>query len=284
MSQIKISIIVPVYNSAKYLKRCINSLINQTLKEIEIILINDGSTDDSENIIKSYNDPRIVLISQKNQGQSVARNTGLKYAQGEYIGFVDSDDWIDLNFYEKLYQNANQENADIAVANIVRLHKTNRKYYLKYDKKVITQNADEKFRLCDVPDRCYVWNKIYKANKLKEKELKFKEGIFFEDVIFTPEALFHLEKLVTVPDTNYFYWRRPGSTVTLNTCKAKNDYKYAEKTMKKFLEEHNIDVSFQKTIAKKYSFCGITIFKSIKKAGVKRYTLLGLFKWQRTCS
>ena len=100
----KISVIVPVYNVEKYLARCLDSIINQTLADIEIICINDGSTDNSLEILNDYakKDSRIKIIDQTNAGLSCARNAGMQIAQGEYIGFVDSDDWIDLDFYEKL--------------------------------------------------------------------------------------------------------------------------------------------------------------------------------------
>ena len=102
----KVSIIVPVYNVEKYLERCLDSLINQTLTNIEIVCINDGSTDNSGKILDDYaaKDNRIKVIHQNNAGQAVARNNGLKIANGNYINFVDSDDWVDLDFIEKLYK------------------------------------------------------------------------------------------------------------------------------------------------------------------------------------
>ena len=102
---IKVSIIIPVYNVEKYLQKCLESLVNQTLKEIEIICINDGSTDKSEEILKIFaqKDDRIIVVNKENEGQSVARNVGIKLAKGEFLGFVDSDDWVDLDFFEKLY-------------------------------------------------------------------------------------------------------------------------------------------------------------------------------------
>lgn len=119
----KVSIIVPVYNVEKYLRKCIDSLVNQTLNDIEIICINDGSTDKSLKILKEYKnkDSRIILLNQENSGQSVARNRGIEIAKGEYLGFVDPDDWIDLDYYEKLYNAAIGTNADIATAGIIRI-------------------------------------------------------------------------------------------------------------------------------------------------------------------
>ena len=115
----QISVIVPIYNVEKYLAKCIDSIINQTLTNIEIILVNDGSTDNSRKIIDKYDkkDSRIKVIHKKNGGQGSARNAGLDIAKGEYIGFVDSDDWIDSNMYENLYNAAISNNADIVVCN-----------------------------------------------------------------------------------------------------------------------------------------------------------------------
>lgn len=108
MEKIKISVIVPVFNAEKYLKMCLNSLVSQTLKNIEIICIDDGSTDNSLAILDKFKskDDRIKIIKQKNYGVSMARNNGISEAQGEYIGFVDADDWVDKDFFEKLYNAA----------------------------------------------------------------------------------------------------------------------------------------------------------------------------------
>ena len=118
MEKIKISVIVPVFNAEKYLKMCLNSLVSQTLKNIEIICIDDGSTDNSLAILDKFKskDDRIKIIKQKNYGVSMARNNGISEAQGEYIGFVDADDWVDKDFFEKLYNATQKYNADIATA------------------------------------------------------------------------------------------------------------------------------------------------------------------------
>lgn len=116
---IKVSIIIPVYNVEKYLRKCLDSVVNQTLKEIEIILVDDGSTDSSAEICKSYlNDSRVKLFFQNNQGAYGARQNGLSHADGEYIGFVDADDWIEPEMYEHMYEAACKEHADIVVAGV----------------------------------------------------------------------------------------------------------------------------------------------------------------------
>ena len=124
---IAVSVIVPIYNVEKFLKRCLDSIINQTLKDIEIICVNDGSTDGSAEILDQYKnlDNRIIVLNCKNQGPSVARNTGMKIARGEYVSFVDSDDWIDNDFLEKLYVAAKKHDADAACTYINRVYKLN---------------------------------------------------------------------------------------------------------------------------------------------------------------
>ena len=113
----KISVIIPCYNVEKYLRECLDSVVNQTLKDIEIICVNDGSTDGTQKILEEYaqKDDRILLINKPNGGLSLARNTGMEKMRGEYVAFLDSDDWVDLDFYEKLYNAAKQNGADSAI-------------------------------------------------------------------------------------------------------------------------------------------------------------------------
>lgn len=277
----KVSIIVPVYNVEKYLKRCLDSLVNQTLKDIEIICVNDGSTDGSLAILDEYvrNDDRIVVINQENSGQSVARNRGIDVAKGEYLGFVDSDDWVSEDYFERLHNSAIQNNAEIAVGGIIRLHKFNRRKFLTFAKETVTNDVNLKFELCDLPEKSYVWNKIYKSSKLKEIGLKFEEGIVFEDCIFTPQALFYFDKIVTVPDAYYFYWRRSDSTVTRKDGKSRVDSVYANDKAQKFIEEHNIDISSHKPDCYRLKIFGLTVFKIRKKGPRKQYILFNIIKF-----
>lgn len=265
----KVSIIVPVYNVEKYLRKCLDSLINQTLKDIEIICINDGSTDKSLEILEEYKnrDSRIILLNQENSGQSIARNNGIKKATGEYIGFVDPDDWVDLDYYEKLYNAASTNDTDIAVGGIIRVTGIKKKKFLNFEKETITDNTNLKFELCDVPEKSYVWNKIYKTEKLKEIGLEFEKGIFYEDCIFTPQALFFLGKMVTVPNTYYYYLRRGNSTVKQRSEKA-ND----------FIKEHNIDISSHEPKTYRFKIFGVTIFKIRQIGKRKQYALFNIIK------
>lgn len=284
MQKTKVSIIIPVYNCEKFLQKCLDSIVNQTLQEIEIICINDGSTDNSGRILEEYNDKRIKIINKENGGQSSARNIGIDIAKGEYIGFVDSDDWVDLDFFEKLYSAAKKYDTDIAAGGIIRLHKFNKKYQLKFDKEIIASDFREKLLVCDVPDKSYVWNKIYRLNKIKQYNLKFIEGKIFEDVVFTPQVLYNLNTLVTVPDIYYYYWRRSGSTVTLRNKKAYLDGCWAKKEAEKFFEEHNINISGIKTTTKRYRLFGFSVFKVCIKGNTKTYRLFNIIKWNSKTS
>lgn len=276
----KVSIIVPVYNVEKYLRKCIDSLINQTLNDIEIICINDGSTDKSLEILKEYKnrDSRIILLNQENSGQSVARNRGIEIAKGEYLGFVDPDDWIDLDYYEKLYNAASTNDTDIAVGGIIRVTGIKKKKFLNFEKETLTDNTKLKFELCDVPEKSYIWNKIYKTQKLKEINLKFEEGRIFEDCIFTPQALFFLGKMVTVPNTYYYYLRRNNSTVKQRSQKANADSIYAHKKASEFIKEHNIDISSFEPKTYRFKIFGVTIFKIRQKGKKKQYALFNIIK------
>lgn len=277
----KISIIVPVYNVDKYLRKCMNSLINQTLKDIEIICINDGSTDNSLKILEEYKskDTRIILLDQENSGQSIARNKGMEIATGEYIGFVDPDDWIDLDYYEKLYNSAIHSNSEIATAGIVRVTGIKKRKFLTFEKEIITNDNQTKFELCDVPEKSYIWNKIYKTEKIKEARLKFEEGIIFEDCIFTPQALFFLGKMVTVPNTYYYYLRRNNSTVKQRSQKANADSIYAHKKASDFIKEHNIDISSHEPQTYRFKIFGLSIFKIRQKGNKKQYSLFNIIKF-----
>ena len=275
----KISIIVPVYNVEKYLDKCLNSLVNQTLKDIEIICVDDGSVDKSLEIIEKYAkiDQRIKVISKNNSGVSDTRNIGMQNATGEYIGFIDSDDWIDLDFYEKLYNSAVKHDCDIAVADIKRV--INNRQYVSYttNNEKITDDFYEKLIICDVPDHSYVVNKIYRNSELKKYNLKFESGMYYEDLILMPQILFYLKKLVTVPNVYYNYLKRKNSILTSKSHK-KDLYK-ASQIATEFIESKNISIEKVKTMIKRYKFFGLTVLKIKRKYDNSEVKLFNCIKW-----
>ncbi|KAF5078554.1 Undecaprenyl-phosphate 4-deoxy-4-formamido-L-arabinose transferase [anaerobic digester metagenome] len=226
MTSLKVSVVIPVYNVEEYLKKCLNSVVNQTLSEIEVICVDDGSTDNSLQILEEYaeKDDRIRVISKENGGIASARNKGMEYATGEYIGFVDSDDWIELNMYEKLYENAKFYASDMVMCSAHRFD--NITHELKYDMPYFTlERFDETFDDCVFNhnktkdfffDICVTpWNKLYKSEFLEEIGVKFHEGLDFEDNTFFYETYLKASKLSLVRDFLYYYRiSRSGSFIT----------------------------------------------------------------------
>lgn len=209
---IKISVIVPVYNVEKYIDKCLKSLVNQTLKDIEIIVVNDGSPDNSQKIIDTYTKKykNVKSYIKKNGGISDARNYGLKYAKGEYISFVDSDDYIDLTMMEKLYNKAIEGSYDIVECN---LHIVDDSGKLTKDvchtlaEDVYTDDQLKKYMINMYTS---VWNKIYKKT-LFDNEIRFKKGVWFEDVEFLYKLIPYVKTIGFVNEKLYYYVQREGS-------------------------------------------------------------------------
>lgn len=274
----KVSVIVPVYNVEKYLKRCLDSLINQTLSDIDIICINDGSKDSSLQILEQYaqKDSRIVIYNQENSGLSVARNTGLEHASGEYIGFVDSDDWVDLDFYENLYNSAKNNNADIAVADFIREHPNKKPKRLKLKEEKIYTTPEDKFMICKVHREGCVWNKIYRTEFIHSINLKFVPKMYYEDRDFTIRSLYFSKKLVTTPNTYYRYFVNPKSIVNKRRNYIQDEhYILVRQQVLQFIKEHNIKVpdGLYKAEIYRYKLFGKTLF-TIKESINTKYIFL----------
>ncbi|MBO7641698.1 MAG: glycosyltransferase [Alphaproteobacteria bacterium] len=279
--EVKISVIIPVYNVEKYLARCLDSVTKQTLKDIEIICINDGSIDKSVSIVEQYakKDKRISLINQENKGLSAARNTGMRVARGKYISFVDSDDWIDLDFLEKLYNAAESCGADAACSEIRRPHVSGAApYKLKFEKSQVLSNAAEKFKILDLPMRCSVWNKIYLRSELERQGLKFIEGMLFEDIPFTIRYIFSCKKVITVPGVVYHYWANPKSICRDLKDKAQIDMLKARADFIQFSRENHIICDEKVYVKSKtfYKLFGILVLKIYKWETIEKYYLFGL--------
>ena len=277
----KISVIIPVYNVEEYLRECLDSVINQTLSDLEIICINDGSEDSSLEILKEYEakDKRIKVIDKKNEGLSATRNLGIEIATGEYISFVDSDDYLDLNFYEKLYIAAKKHDADIACTNLYRFSNKKKYYLVKYHFKRCTQSPRLKYILAQVPYNNYVMNKIYERKKLQKSNVRFEEGIYFEDIEFTHKVVCYLRALVTVPGTKYNYRDNPYSIVNVKSDKQQEDYKYAMKKALDFVQKNNIIIpditAYRYNIKREYSLFGIPILTVREYGSTDRFYLFG---------
>lgn len=203
----KVSVIIPVYNVEKYIRRCLESLVNQTLSDIEIIVVNDGTPDDSQTIIDEYVKKypnKVISIIKENGGQGSARNLGLEKATGEYIGYVDSDDYVELNMYEELYNKAKESNSDIIVCGNNLLSEN---YEL-----ISKEDAETEFLL----GKMAVWNKLYKRKILVDNKIKFRSKVWYEDLDFTMKVYFSSKKISYVNNHLYNYLLREGSTMNNN--------------------------------------------------------------------
>ena len=281
---VQISVILPVYNVEEYLEECLDSILKQTFKDIEVICVNDGSKDNSLIILEKYTqiDNRICIINQENQGLSVARNVGLENASGKYVVFIDSDDKLNNdNYLEALYNACERYDADIAVAGIIRGNDKKVRTILNIESEEVTSDYYTKLKLCDLPDSNYVWNKLYRRETLVQTGIKFVAGVIFEDIYYTHKVLYYTNKLVAVPGVRYFYRKRPNTLMALKTEKAKQDHENGAKEMESFFREHNIDLSkLNPTIKKKYKFCGLTLFKTITKGEIRQNVLFSLIQWK----
>ena len=204
-----ISIIIPVYNVEKYLDKCVASVVNQTYTNLEIILVDDGSPDNCPAICDQWQakDSRIKVIRQENGGLSVARNEGLKIATGEFVGFVDSDDWIEPQMYELLLTALLETDADIAVCNYqIETEASNSNISnteLPVRKQYTPETALEKIFKWQEFIRNYVWNKLYRRTIISD--IKFSEGKLYEDVPWTTKVIGNSQKIVSIDCLLYHY-------------------------------------------------------------------------------
>lgn len=206
------SIIVPVYNVEKYLDKCLASISEQTFKEFECIVVDDGSPDNSNDIIDRYvnKDQRFKVIHQKNMGISAARNAGLAIAQGDYVAFVDSDDYISNEYLEKFALKIANTDADIVICGFIEVLKDSQKTvcFEAPSTEVIKQNI-----LADICPS-YPWNKCYK--KYLFENIRFPVGKIFEDLLTIPEVCLNAHKIVCIPEKLYYYNRQNLNSITSN--------------------------------------------------------------------
>lgn len=207
-----ISIIVPVYNVEKYLRKGIESILNQTYKNLEVIIIDDGSTDNSGIICDEYAnaDKRIHVIHQENKGVARARNAGLKLAGGKYIGFIDPDDYIDEKMFEILYRNIKDKDSDIAICSIYRVETNGvqRLWYQKFDEEKIIEGEDVFKRFADDTFGGMVWNKLFKRDIIRHYFPDMRSG---EDVCWLMKIFLDVQKISYINQPLYFYIKRKES-------------------------------------------------------------------------
>lgn len=231
----KVSIIIPVYNAEGNICRCLDSLLKQSLSNIEIIAVNDGSKDRSLNLLNQYmnKDERIVVIDQENSGVSSARNTGISVSRGEYIGFVDSDDWVDIDMYEELYNLAVDNQADMVMCSYIRefgnhskekifnlpekVHYCQEEVHLKLLRRLIGPINEEIANPEFLDAWGTVWSKIYRKEIIKKNGIGFtdlKEIGTNEDLLFNIYASYYSNSFIFINRPFYHYWRNNDTSFT----------------------------------------------------------------------
>jgi len=249
---IKVSVIVPFYNVEQYIEKCLDTLVNQTLKEIEIILVNDGSKDKSKDIVKKYLEDypeKIVYLEKENGGLSDARNYAIPYAKGEYIAFLDSDDYVEKNMYNDMYEKAKQENSCMVECDFYWEYKDKRKQDIGKEYK------EKKEMLKNI--RVVAWNKLIKREILEKTQIKFPKGYRYEDVEFTYKLIPYLEKVSFLRKPYVHYIQRQGSISNSQNERTKEIFDVLEHVIE-YYKEKQLYEQYKEVleyIYVRYAFC-----------------------------
>ena len=251
----KVSVIVPIYNVEKYLEKCINSLLSQTLEDIQIILVNDGSKDNSGNIAKEYeknNKDRVIYVEK--DGLSDARNYGLKYATGDFIAFLDSDDYIEKNAYEEMYNKAIEENADYVECDFIwEFHNK-----IRVDKQYPYKNKKEMLSFV----RVVAWNKLIKRQLIIDNNLEFPKGLRYEDVEFTYKLIPFINKFAYVDKPFIHYVQREGSIANVQNERTAEIFTVLDNVIE-FYKKNNIYEKYRDEL--EYNYARYLLCSSLKR-------------------
>ncbi len=278
----KVSIIVPVYNSQEYLRECADSLVKQTLQDIEIIFINDGSTDESLKILEAYQKQypdKVVLKSKENGGQASARNLGIGMATGEYIGFVDSDDSVDVKMFERLYETAKKDNSDFVECSYKYLQ-------VETDGSIKEIPAYGNVRDYSSKKEMFIdplvspWNKIYKAKLLQNNNIRFPEGVIYEDTAFFIKSIPYITKPSHVPEKYVFHYLRPNSTMNANKDKRVGNIFAVLTDIIEFYDKNNFREAYKNEL--EYFCVKILLCSSLNRIALVQNTNLRKEFTQRT--
>ncbi|MDR1877828.1 MAG: glycosyltransferase [Flavobacteriaceae bacterium] len=269
----KISVIVPVYNVESYLPRCLDSLVNQTLKEIEIITINDGSTDNSQAIIDEYcaKYSNIKSISKDNGGLSEARNTGILHAKGEYLAFVDSDDWVEKEMMEEMYLLANEHNAEIVFCSLQNINERGKVFrYLpqlpQLPEKIV---LSEDFTIFGEME-CFACNKIFKRELFND--IEFPKGLHFEDIATIPRLFLKANVVAKTNKYFYQYFIRTGSITRSYTSKGLDMFRAIKLVKDEFIKSSykNHPQDWKKFVIFQGFYCFLAYYAYVKQTDVKK--------------
>ncbi|MGN1327118.1 MAG: glycosyltransferase family 2 protein [Clostridia bacterium] len=253
----KVSVIVPIYNVEKYLPKCLESLVNQTLEDIQIILVNDGSTDNSGQIAKEYANKypkKIIYLEKENGGLSDARNYGIPRATGEYIAFLDSDDYIEKNAYEEMYNKAVEENSDYVECDFLWEYPNK----IRKDTRIEYNNKQE--MMANV--RVVAWNKLIKRNIIEENDIRFPKGLRYEDVEFTYKLIPHLNKASYINKYFVHYVQRDNSIANVQNERTAEIFTILDNVIE-YYKQNNLYEQYKTEI--EYNYARYLLCSSLKR-------------------
>lgn len=232
-NEIKVSVIIPVYNVEKYINRCLISIRNQTLKEIEVIIVNDGSQDRSVEIIQDFiqsSKQKVLLLEKENGGLSDARNFGIPYATGEYITFLDSDDYIEKEMYSELYEEAKKLDLDYISCDFIWEYPDKQ----KTDRGRINNSIQDMF----IYERVVAWNKLIRRKIIIEHNIRFSKGLYYEDIDFFYKLLPYLNSYSYYPVPFVHYIQRDSSISNVQTEKTADIFQILENVENYYIEQN----------------------------------------------
>jgi glycosyltransferase involved in cell wall biosynthesis len=278
-----ISVVIPAYNAAQYLEQCIQNVLLQSYKNLEIIVVDDGSKDNTREIAQQY---PVKLIQQENQGSAAARNAGIQAATGEYIHFMDADDLINLNFYERMLDAILSVDADMACCGFI--HERLPAFNSVIIEQFVFINTEDKMTFTNVGHQGAAWKYLFKISFLRSKKLLFDLNLrVAQDKAFSLQAVFYANKIISVPNAVYIYKVRNNSAMTASTTKQKKNrkksIKEANEFCKKFANEHHLKtISSPRFQLIQYKLFGLPIIKKrIYNTGKVNWYLFGIFILQK---
>lgn len=256
-----ISVIIPVYNAQIYLGRCLDTVMSQSYRNLEIILIDDGSTDDSGKICDNYCDidDRIYVVHKKNEGPAEARNVGIRMAKGRYIAFVDSDDYVCKDYIDVLYNLLKYHKADISICGYY-VTKNKKLYFNNHDKKeksdvvvyanTMLENWHGRYKHLETMP----WNKLYKKELFEDNNITFPKGAFAEDVQTLHLLVAYSDKIVITTRKLYFYYQRKGSLTHSASEEKVESCIYSQDIRLQYFKNHSYEEAYERLNIKKHKY------------------------------
>lgn len=242
MKQPLVSVIIPVFNGEAYLKNCLDNILGQSYTNLDVIVVNDGSTDNSSMIAAGY--PVRTINLPRNRGLSVARNTGIDHAKGEYIHFMDVDDRVNTDFYREMVQAITATGVEIACSGMVNEPKPHRT--MLFTERLLLSSVDDKLKVTNVGKWGFAVRYLFKTDLLERHDLRFMEGRLIEDLPFSLSAVFFAKGVVVVPNAVYTYILREGSIMTrrdrAHREKKHRDLRYMKTFRHRFARKHHFKI------------------------------------------